>query len=379
MTAFDTIKSLAIFFAPILIPRAISLVQSTRRAIAQQRHVPRQPLTPQASRALNILFFSTALFLLLSLPMNPYAPISNVFSTTSSRFSIPTDLLFTRISRTRPLTPIDSLLRTHFTSPQARKTYLRFGPETLLSCAFCGPDSPNSYLIYHIPFNILLPHLFHLFVIGIATSAPLVGPEAARWRKHFLWAAFILLFADLGVVASYNPYTKNALNTAIVPWSLYTLLYTVRTLAFTIFDAWCASLIYLSATNRFFFGAMAPTVSADQQVDQFVELMGSNLTSAMGKLHALGLLKNTVMHDAVLKQREDAVWADIVRRTGGIVGSDGTSVFDDEEVVQAISRALAKRAQEAGDRSNEADIMKEALKEASNFVEGATAGLELEA
>ncbi|EEP80778.1 predicted protein [Uncinocarpus reesii 1704] len=377
MTLFDTIKSLTIFFAPILIPRAISLYRSVRQSIAQQRHVPPKPLPPKSSRALNILFLSTALFLILSLPINPHAPAPNIFALTSSRFSTPTDLIFKRLARLRPLTDTETLLRAQFVLPQARKIYLRFGPETLLSCPFCSPANPNSYLIYYIPFNILLPHLFHLLVIGIVTSAPVVGTATARWRSMFFWTAFILFLAELSFVAAYDPYATGALNMVAIPTSFYTRLYTVRTLVFTVFDGLCAALIYLSGTNRFFLGAMAPSPSADEQIDEFAEAVGTSLASAIGKLHALGLVKNAIMRDPVLKGKDDARWAEIIARSGGMVGEDGTSILDDEEVAQAVSR-VTKRAQNAGHGGNEAGLSKEGLDKATKFIEGVTAGLELE-
>ncbi|EER26071.1 hypothetical protein D8B26_003606 [Coccidioides posadasii str. Silveira] len=378
MTLFDTIKSLTIFFAPILIPRAISLIRAVRQSVAQRRHISPKPLTPQSSRALNILFFSAALFFTLSLPIHPHAPASSIFSLTSSRFSTPTELLFTRVSRIRPLTHLDTSLRAQFTSPAARRTYLRFGPETLLSCPFCGPENPKSYLIYYISSNVLLPHLFHLLILGIVTSAPIAGPIAARWRTKFFWTGFFFLLAELSFVAAYDPYEMGVLNTALIPGSLYTRLYMARTLGLTTFDALCAGIIYLSATDRFFFGTKTSCASVEEQIDEFVETVGSSIASAMGKLHALGLAKNAIMRDAVLTERERAVWTEIIGRSGGMVGDDGKSVLDDEKVAQAVAQALAKRAQSEKSEINEADVMKKGMEEAAKFVDGVTAGLELE-
>ncbi|KMP08458.1 hypothetical protein CIRG_08139 [Coccidioides immitis RMSCC 2394] len=282
-------------------------------------------------------------------------PASSIFSLTSSRFSTPTELLFTRVSRIRPLTHLDTLLRAQFTSPAARRTYLRFGPETLLSCPFCGPENPKSYLIYYISSNVLLPHLFHLLILGIVTSAPIAGPIAARWRTKFFWTGFFFLLAELSFVAAYNPYEMGVLNTSLIPGSLYTRLYMARTLGLTTFDA-----------------------LLEEQIDEFAETVGSSIASAMGKLHALGLAKNAIMRDAVLRERERAVWTEIIGRSGGMVGDDGKSVLDDEKVAQAVAQALAKRAQSEKSEINEADVMKKGMEEAAKFVDGVTAGLELE-
>lgn len=218
----------------------------------------------------------------------------------------------------------------------------------------------------------------HLLILGVATSAPLVGKTAARWRNKFFWLGFFLLVADLCVVSFYNPYEKGVLNTSLIPWSLHTRLYTLRMLMLTTCDALCAGLIYLSATNRFIFGP-TPSLPADEQVDQFANMAASDITNATNKIHALGLVRNAITHDPVLRKREDVACRELARDTGWMVGEDGRTILDDDGVSQAISSALAKRAQEKGDHgSSEVDVTKLVMAEVTKFVEGVTASLELQ-
>ena len=358
------IKTLGIFFAPILIPRAIALFRSLRASFAH-RPTPR-PLPSLAARAVNILFFSTALFFILSLPINPHAPSPNIFALTSSHLSTPTDILFSRLARQRPqntLTVEDAALRAKFGSPAARKLYLRFGPDTLISCPFCSLDSQESYLLYHVPLNALLPHLFHLLIIVLVTSAPLVGEQAGRWRIKFTFAAVALALVEIVVVSRHD---ATAHRTADIPTSLYNQIYLLRQLIFSVFDAFCALLIYLSATRRYFFTPPSPADKAEE----LVSIAGSTLAVATSKLHALSVVRSATVRDKVLKARDDAYWRTAVAMECS--GEDARiNIWEEEEVVKAISRAMRGRRQEGG-----VDIAK-LRADASVYVDGVTQGLEL--
>ena len=200
-----SIKSLLIFFAPVIIPRLIGAYRTLRVSIASRP--PPQSLPDLAGRALNVLFGSIVYFLLHSLPFNPHAPESNVFNLTRSRINTPTDVIFQRLARLRPeglLTDADTLLREKLTSLGARKVYLTFGPEVLTSCQYCSFDNLHTYLLYYLPVNVLRPHLIHLLILGVATSAPFSGRYGARWRNKFTVAALALAALDLWIVATYD-------------------------------------------------------------------------------------------------------------------------------------------------------------------------------
>lgn len=359
-----------IFFAPVLIPRAINFYRSTRVSIAQ-RPSPR-PLSASAGRSLNVLFIAIITFLVLSLPFNPHAPGSNIFSLTRSRLNTPTDVVFNRLARYRPqntLTPADTLLRSKLTSIGARKVYLRFGPDTLTSCQFCSLDNIDSYLIYYLPFNTLLPHLLHMLLLGFVTSAPFGGREAARWRNKFTIAGLALAAIDLYVVSTYDPVQSASVAVRagqVPPPSLYHSITQLRPLALSIFDGICALLIYLSATNRFFF---TPPSQADQ-VDQLVSASLSSLAETGSKLHALSVTRNAVVRDKALKERDDAYWATVVAMNGenaGVGNGEASNVWEEEEVVRAMSRAMA----------GQGDVDLAALGvNAGQYVNGVTDGLE---
>lgn len=304
------------------------------------------------------MFGSLVLFLILSLPFNPHAPEPNIFSLTRSRINTPTDVIFHRLSRLRPnnlLTDADVLLREKLTSLGARKVYLTFGPDALTSCQYCSFDNLNTYLLYYLPFHVLLPHLVHLLILGVATSAPIGGQECARWRTKFTLAGLVLVALDLWIVSTHDPI--QAASPAVragqaPPPGLYHVLTLLRPLAFAVCDAMCAMVIWLSATNRFFFKPPSPVDQLDQAVSSTLQL----LTGTNSKLHATSVTRNAVVRDKALKTRDDVYWQTIVAtenpdRTAaegaepvmdrGEKTSVVNNIWEEEEVARAISRAMA--------------------------------------
>ncbi|KAB8228482.1 hypothetical protein ETB97_002282 [Aspergillus alliaceus] len=369
--SFGTIKSLLIFFAPIIVPRIINFYRSTRVALASRP--ASRALPPNASRALNVLFFATLFFFLLSLPVNPHAPSPNIFVLTRSRLNTPTDIVFNRLARHRlenALTDTDTLLRSKFTSLGARKVYLRFGPETLTGCQFCSLENINTYLLYYLPFHTLLPHLFHMVIVGLVTSAPFAGREAASWRNKFTMAGLALASLDTYIVSTYDPVqsASAAVRAGVSPPpSLYHQITLLRPLAFAIFDGICAFLIYVTATNRFFF---TPPSQAEQ-VDQLVGSSLSALSGATAKLHAVNVARNAVVRDKVLKDRDDAYWRTVVADSAKVDGGDlSANVWEEEEVVRAMSQAMAGQ--------GGVDLAKLGIS-AAEYVNGVTAGLDNDA
>ncbi|KAH3210859.1 hypothetical protein KXV86_005218 [Aspergillus fumigatus] len=339
--SFATIKSLLIFFAPVIIPRAINLYRSLRVAVAS-RPTPR-PLPQATRRALNVLFFAILLCFLLSLPFNPHAPSPSIFTLTRSRINTPTDVIFSRLARFRPdntLSETDHLLRSKFTSVVARRVYLRYGPDALTSCEYCSLDNLKTYLLYYLPFNTLIPHILHMVLVGLVTSAPFAGREAASWRNKFTVAGLALAAIDIYIVSTYDPVlsASAAVRAGMVPpSSLYHQTTLLRPLVFAVFDGICALLIYVTATNRFFF---TPPSQADQ-VDQLLEIA------------------------------DDAYWRTVVAMGAGNTDGDASvapsSIWEEEEVVRAMSRAMAGQ--------GGVDLAKLGVS-AAEYVNGVTAGLD---
>lgn len=308
-----------------------------------------------------MLFASVAFFLVLSLPFNPHAPEANIFTLTRSRINTPSDVLFHRLSRLRPnnlLTDTDVRLRERLTSLGARKVYLTYGPDALVSCQYCSFENLDTYFLYYLPFHVLLPHLVHLAILGAATSAPLAGRESARWRTKFTLAGLVLAALDLWIVYSYDAVTSASPAVRAgqtPPVGLYNMITLLRPLALTIFDALCALVIYLSSTNRFFF----KPPSQKDQVDQAVSAVLTLLTGANNKLHAASVARNAVVRDKALKSRDDVYWQTMVAVENPTRGSGSgagpteqqiegvervdvvNNIWEEEEVARAMSRAMA--------------------------------------
>ncbi|KAK2753928.1 hypothetical protein FQN54_007287 [Arachnomyces sp. PD_36] len=375
MVSFATIKTLGIFFAPILIPKAIAFYRSFRNSIKQRP--PPRPLPDLPGRAITILFATCSVFLFLSIGLPSIWPHYNIFSLTSSRLTTSTELLFRRLDgmfsgRYSPE------LKAKLVTPIARKIYLRFGPDTLLSCSFCSLENPNTFLLYHLPFHVFLPHLVHLFIVGVITSAPVVGEQTSGWRNKFVLVAGGLALLDTYYSATIDP-TASVKGTNRPPWSLYATATTTRFLAFTLADAIFASLIYVSATNRFFY--VPPT--AAEQAEAAASTAASTLSAVLGKLRTVGLTRHAVVRDRTLKARDDGYWRTIAemeksamqRREGGEEGGVPArppgSVWEEREVVDAIAKVMQGRGEGGGVDFAQVGV------EAEEHVSGATAGLDV--
>ncbi|KAL2845398.1 hypothetical protein BJX68DRAFT_242283 [Aspergillus pseudodeflectus] len=368
MTEFNipwgTIQSLSLIIAPILLPRIINFIRYVRVAI-MQRPAPR-PLPPGATRALNVLFFSILLFLFLSFPSNPFSPGPSIFTLTRSRITTSLETIFTRLARQRPLTEADELLRTKLISKDARRIYLRFGAKALTQCQFCKLDNPNTYALFYYPVNSLVPHLLHMAVVGVATSASFAGREAARWRTKFTIAGLLLAAVDLYIVFMYDPVKggSEAVRDGVdVPRAVFATMAVVRPLVLLCFDVVLAFFIYVSATNRWFF---TPPSQAEE-AERVVSASLAALTGASSKLHAASVTRNAVVRDRVLKDRDDAYWRTVVALDGVGASKAPEGVWEEEEVVRAMSKAMAG--------GGGIDLAKLGVS-AAEYVNAATAGLD---
>ncbi|KAH8697272.1 hypothetical protein BGW36DRAFT_378349 [Talaromyces proteolyticus] len=370
--SWGTAKSLLLFFGPALLPRAINYYRSLRVQLAHRP--PPRPLPSQANHALNVLFGAIVLFLTLSVPINPHAPAPNIFAQTGSRITTPTDVIFARLARYRPdhtLTEYDKLLRSKLTSTAARKVYLRFGPEALVSCQYCDLEDTTSYLLHYLPFNSAVPHLLHLFIIGLVTSASFAGADAARWRTWLTFAAILIAIADFSIMAAFDPLAAASAAVRagqIPPSSLFHSMNLLRPLTLALFDVVSAALIYISATHRFFY---RPPSQADQ-IEQLVTGAVAALNNVTSKLHGVSVARNAVVRDKTLKARDDWYWRTAVAMEGpGSSGAGAGSIWEDEEVVRAMSRAMNER-RGAGRGLDMAQLGVNA----GEYVDGITKGLE---
>ncbi|KAK4459961.1 CHD5-like protein-domain-containing protein [Cladorrhinum samala] len=312
------IKSLVIFFGPILLPKIITYYRSIR---AQQRNhnLKPIPLPPTIARNLVILFIISAAFLIRTLP--PFSPF-NIFTATQSRLQIPTDTLFTRLSSLRPLSPADLVLKSRFASLESRLLYLQFGGDVLSSCPFCSSDDPTSYLYYALP-DLLTPHVFNLLVIAFVTA----GKPGRGWRTPAAVGAVVVALLDMYLVSSYNyQLNSRALKLAEIDF-FYWSSRVYRYVALAGLDGTLGLLLYLSGTNRAF---VDPPAHA-----QRVEGVFRALTGVKGKINAVGVVKNTVLRDEGLRGRSNAYWSHEVRLT--------RETMEEEEVVKGINDALQNR------------------------------------
>ncbi|KAJ5907928.1 hypothetical protein N7495_000610 [Penicillium taxi] len=371
----NSVKSLLVFFAPIIIPRLINAYRSFR--VVKATRPPPCHLPTAASRSLNLLFGSIVFFLILSLPFNPHAPEPNVFALTRSRINTPTDVVFQRLARLRPdsiLTDTDTLLREKLTSLGARKAYLTFGPDTVTSCQYCSFDNVNTFFLYYLPFHILLPHLLHLLILGVATSTPFGGRESARWRNKFTIAGLVLAAFDLWTVATYDALQSESPAVRagqLPPTGLYNYITLLRPLAITVSDAVFSLIIYLSATNRFFYKQTSPV----DQLDQALSAALTNVNDTNSKLHALNVTRNAVVRDKALKARDDLYWQTMVNVESPRHAGEGApghkvevmnNIWEEEQVARALSRAMAGQ--------GGVDLAQLGI-DADNYVSSATADL----
>ncbi|PMD27195.1 hypothetical protein NA56DRAFT_590425 [Hyaloscypha hepaticicola] len=319
---WGTIKSLLLFFGPILLPKALAYYRSLRAA-PSIHGIPIRPIPPHVSRALLILTLTTISFLLFTLP--PFSP-TNIFTLTQSRLQISTDVLFTRLSTLRPLTPTDEILRSKISSLESRYLYFQHGPDVLTDCQFCNTEDPNSYLYYSLP-SLLAPHLFNLCVLALVTSGLFTGKEAAIWRSTATLAAGALILIDVYFVWTYD-YKDNARALRLEDIDCFFWKMRVwRGIGIAFIDGMLGWLLYLSSTNRAF---LMPPSTAER-----VEASTRLLDVVRSKMSAMGILRNTINRDEELRARSQGYWV----HEGRVMGE----LMQEREVVDGVRNALDGR------------------------------------
>lgn len=281
---------------------------------------------------------------------------------TNSRLAIPSDALFNRLASVRPgqiLNPMDEELQAKLTSATIRKLYLRFGPSTIVDCPFCNPLDPSTYLLYHFPKNIVLPHLFNFGILGLATSATVSGFEASQWRFYVLAGALGMAAFDAYVVVQYQPSIDIHMP---APAGLFWVFATLRPLSLCFYDGFVAFIIYASATKRFllFSGPAKDPEAVQRQTLDLITKSGIAVSAAATKIRATSVARNAVVRDHDLKSKDDKYWQEV----GDLEGKQDprSGVWDDEQVQAAIAQAY----------SNGTINVEKVRKEADAFVKGVT-------
>ncbi|CAD0108509.1 unnamed protein product [Aureobasidium uvarum] len=321
MLSWSAIRSALIFFGPMLLPRIIAFYRSLRAPNNAQR----VPVSPEASRALNLLFASAVVSLIFTLP---YFKPTNIFRETESRLQTPTPVLFNRLPT---ITPQDEILRQIFTTGglEARLQYLRFGPDVLCNCPLVNDpkaqDAGTSYLICALP-SLLKTHLMHLLFLGLATSTLVGGTTAARWRTAAVISGIVVMIADVASVATYEHQRNARATTFSAVENFFWTRWWVSRLTICITDIGVALLIWASATNRAFVLPPSPAVILGSQTRV--------LEKSLAKFRSLGAVRNVVMRETGLRAKVGEYW----RREGEIMHE----VLEERDVVEAMNEVLAK-------------------------------------
>jgi hypothetical protein len=248
-----------------------------------------------------------------------------------------------------------------------RQLYLRFGPSTLLGCQFCHPDDPLCYLLYHLPTNTLLPHLFHILILGLATSETVSGYEASTWRHSAVVSALVLAALDVFLTTTYAPMVPPS---TTAPAGTFWIGSSIRYLALVAFDAGVAFLMYACATRRFYlFPTLATSNAADidpelsrRKTEETLTQATLALQMAGTNLRAYSIARNAVVRNPGLKAANDEYWRTVVAMEGD------ESVLGDEEVQAAIARAYGSGGVNVEGMRREAEAF---VKHATRALDGA--------
>ncbi|KFY08850.1 hypothetical protein V492_05854 [Pseudogymnoascus sp. VKM F-4246] len=324
MVSWGTIKSLLIFFGPMLLPKAIGYYRSFKQN-AKKGGRPIRPVPPAVSRALGILFVIAVILLIATLPVFSE---ENIFTKTQSRIQIPVDVLFTRLTAIRPngLTELDLRLREKLVSLESKLLYLKFGPDAIGNCLFCKADDRRSFYYYSMSY-ILTPHVFNLAVLAAVTSGMFVGEEGTMWRRFATICSVIIAVADMSYVSEYD-HKLNAKATRLEDLDMFFWRsHTYRLVVLAGLDALVGWLLFLSSTNRAFVIPVSPA--------ERLEATTKILDSARSKMSAAAVVLNTVNRDETLRGKADGYWVNESKVMGEIMA--------EREVVDSVNNTLQSR------------------------------------
>ena len=217
--------------------------------------------------------------------------------------------------------------------------------------------------MYHLPTNVIFPHLLHLFALGLATSETVAGLEAGRWRNWAVVGGLALAVVDVYITSGHAP----ALDATLSPTTgLFWTAAVVRPLTICLFDAVVAFCIYARTTGRFLLFPSLPDAdpaTRRRQSEQLLNQANVALQMAHTKLRAFTVTRNAVVRDPRLKETDDDYWRTVVALESP--EGDG-SLWEDEDVQAAMARAY-------GNGSIDVTRMR---READAFVLNVTKGLE---
>jgi hypothetical protein len=313
------IHSLLIVFGPFLLPKVLDWINVAR---ATSRSVPIRPTPARVQHALNLLFVSAVVCLILS--FSRFAP-ENIFLQTQSHIRTETSVLFARLRHLRDLTGEDETLRAKFASVRNKLLYLTYGPDTLLNCVWCssadGNDQQN-YFLYSLP-KLAMPHLLHLAVFGLATSS-LVGSEGSRFRTHATIAGILMMVAEAWYMGTYDITTNKRAKFVWDIDSAHWRVRFVRYVTFAVVDIALGLVLWATSTNRW----LAKPVSIAERI----ETTTRQAEETLNKMRALGLLTNSVNRDPALRGVREGYW-----RTEGQVMAE---TVQDEAVTEQINKVI---------------------------------------
>lgn len=312
MVSWSTLQTLLILFGPVVYSRGKAFYYATKA------RGPPRPLSPASRRLLNVLFV-TALLAFAS--TFEYFTAENVFKATSSRLQTPTDVLFTRISKLRELTPVDEILRKRLSSKEGRLLYATYGPGPLTECSWCSPDDPNTFLFYALP-SIALPHLLHIAVLGVVTSS-FFSHHGIIWRTQATIAGVGLLLAEIymvGISSSAHTINTSARTAQEVQWTHWNLAF-YRGISIALLDALLGYAVYLSGTGRWTVGLEG------QRLEESLESLTKAVETVAARLHADNFLRQTVIRNKHLREKMTDYWASEENL--------GKEVMQDEDVQQS--------------------------------------------
>ncbi|KFY23736.1 hypothetical protein V491_02443 [Pseudogymnoascus sp. VKM F-3775] len=321
---YQSIKSVLIFFGPMLLPKAIGYYRSFREN-SKKGGRPIRPIPPAVARALGILFVISVILLIATLPIFSE---ENIFKKTQSRIQIPVDVLFTRLTAIRPhgLTELDLRLREKLVSLESKLLYLKFGPDAIGNCLFCKADDHRSFYYYTMS-SVLTPHVFNLAVLAVATSGMFVGEEGRVWRRFATICSVIIAVVDMSYLSEYD-HKLNAKATRLEDLDMFFWrTHTYRYVVLAGLDALVGWLLFLSSTNRAFVIPVSPA--------ERLETTTKVLDSARSKMSAAAVLLNTVNRDETLRGKADGYWVNENRVMSEIMG--------EREVVDSVNNTLQSR------------------------------------
>ncbi|KAF3765836.1 hypothetical protein M406DRAFT_356079 [Cryphonectria parasitica EP155] len=322
--SWGTIKSLLIFFGPMLVPKAITWYRSIKNR-PRERNKPIVPLPNRALVAILVLAAAAVLFLLC---LSPLTSPENIFVVTRSNPTVSSGLLMSQLSMKRPLTARDEVLRTRLESKAGKLLYYKYGPDVLADCPFCNSQDPTTYLLYAAP-SVVTPHLLNAALVGLATSELLLkGRAASQWRRLATYAVVVLAAVDAGLLVQWDHVDGNErarmLREVVF---FYWRARVVRYAALACLDLALAAVLYLSATNRLFV--------PDMTVAERIDIMRDAVGAATMRIRSANVLKNTVARDAELRAADAGYWAH-----EGVLMQEA---MESQEVVDSMRDAVENR------------------------------------